>query len=62
MKLQCKKCGKREAVTVSKAEMKRELVGALSTTLIEKIHDTINDWTAQKYIVCKACGYYEKAE
>jgi len=58
MKLKCKSCGKKQAELMSKAEIKT--VNFLPDTVIDKLLDMLDDWTAQKYIVCKACGHYEK--
>ena len=55
MKLQCKKCGKKEAELMSKAEIK------MNSFLANKLFNVIDDLLRPKYIVCKACGHYEEA-
>ncbi len=60
MKTKCNSCGKKEVELMSKAEVKM-LSGIIDTTIVNKIIDTFNDWTEQKYFICKACGYREKA-
>ncbi len=60
MKLKCRSCGEKEAVLMSKAEMKAGAKGFVSEAVFRKVLDMIDDWTSQKYIVCKACGHYEE--
>lgn len=60
MKLKCKSCGQKEAVLMSKGEMKSGTNGFVSDAIFQKVLDMIDDWTSQKYIVCKACGHYEE--
>lgn len=58
MKLQCKKCGKKEAELMSRLDIKR--CDFLAPSDISKILDKALDLIDPKYIVCKACGHYEK--
>ena len=60
MKLKCSKCGKKEAELMSKAEIKSRRSNFASPALAEKLLDIADDWLGAKYIVCTACGYYEK--
>lgn len=58
MKLKCKKCGKKTAELMSKAEIKT--ANFLPPTVIDRILNMFLDMVEQKYIVCKSCGHYEE--
>lgn len=58
-KLKCKKCGKRKVELKSKREIKIDQK-FMSSAIGVKILDMIADWTSGKYLICGACGYYEK--
>lgn len=57
MKLKCKKCGKKEAELMSKAEIKT--ANFLPPTVVDRILNMFLDMIEQKYIVCRSCGHYE---
>ncbi len=59
MKIKCNSCGKKEAEIMSKMEIKTS--NFVDASIASKVLDIINDWTAPKFIVCKACGHTEKA-
>ena len=59
MKLQCKKCGKREAELMSKAEIK--IAKGIDSTIVDKIVEMVDNLFSPNFIVCKACGHIEEA-
>ena len=61
MKLKCKKCGKKQAELMSKVEIKASNFSAVDTSVVNKILDMVDNLFSPNYIVCKSCGYVEKA-
>ena len=62
MKLKCKKCGKKEAEIMSKAEIRaaKDFI-SIDSTVVNKILEMVDNLYSPKYIVCKACGHVEEA-
>jgi len=56
-KLKCKKCGKREAVLVSKSDLQK---GLIPPSVLDTFVKWFEDYYNPKTVYCKACGYYEK--
>jgi predicted nucleic-acid-binding Zn-ribbon protein len=61
MKVQCKKCGKKEAEFMSKHEIKASNFANVDSAIVTKILDMADNLFSPNYIVCKSCGHLEKA-
>lgn len=62
MKLQCKKCGKKEAELMSKVEIKTaKNFSSIDSNVVNKILEMVDNLFSPNFIVCKACGHIEEA-
>ena len=62
MKLKCNKCGKKQAELMSKMDIQSSSnFTDVSTNIFNKILNIVDNLYSPNYIVCKACGYVEKA-
>jgi len=61
MKVKCKSCGKKQAVLMSKMDIKTSNFVAVDVAIISKILDMVDNLFSPNYIVCKSCGHVESA-